>query len=167
MSTREGSTGDGPVPGRLRRIALLHLAPVMVFGLIALSGTAVAIDQARAPGAGSGTGFGVPYALGGTAGTLGSLAIVIAALLLRSRLTGTTVPASAGRAAVRVEDAARVFMVIASVAVVAVGYPLAPTGMDRGFVFVVNGILAVALALFALFTGDLRRAVRIPPPSAQ
>ena len=166
MSTQDGATAEGTVRGRLYRIALLHLVPTVVFGLVAWSGAAVTIDRAGIPDGDATTGFGVPYVLGGTAGAVGSAAIVIAALLLRRRPAVAGVRASACRAAVHVESAARVFMVIGAVAVVAVGYPLAPTGMDRGFVFVVNGILAVALALFALFTGDLRRTVRIPPPSA-
>lgn len=171
MRDRDSSTADGPpavverVRDRLGRTAVLHLAAAVVFALVAWSGAAVTVDQAR-DDARAVSGFGVPYLLGGVAGMIASLAIATAAALLRRKLTGGGLTASACRPAVRVEVAARVFLVLAATSVVAVGYPLAPTGMDRGFVLGVNAVLAGALALFALFTGDVGRAVRVPPPSA-
>jgi hypothetical protein len=48
------------------------------------------------------------------------------------------------------------------VVVVISGVLLAPGGMDRGFVIGVAVLLAVALALFALLSGDRPRTVARP-----
>ncbi|MFG1891355.1 hypothetical protein ACGFIR_26225 [Micromonospora sp. NPDC049051] len=50
-------------------------------------------------------------------------------------------------------------MALAAAVALVVGVAVAPAGSERGFVIGVDAALAGALALFALATGDVRRAV--------
>jgi peptidoglycan/LPS O-acetylase OafA/YrhL len=123
--------------GRSGRGARPHNALLVVaFGLLAYAGV-TALD-------GPSPGFGLSWSIVGGAGALGASAIMLAARR-RSR---------------RLEDAARLSMALAALAALAVGVGSAPSGVDRGFVIAVTGVLAAALALYALLAGDQRRAGR-------
>ncbi|MEV4657079.1 hypothetical protein [Micromonospora sp. NPDC049301] len=63
-------------------------------------------------------------------------------------------------AAPRLEGGGRLLMALAAVAALAVGVAAAPAGAERGFVVVVTGVLAAALAQDALVAGDVSRAAR-------
>jgi hypothetical protein len=158
---------------RLFRLALLHVLPSVVFGLVALTGL-------RAVLAG-GPALGVPWLIAGLGGTVGSVLLVLAAL--RAGHAGADPqtaarggPQTAGRAAaetverggtgpqatgwgITVVGGARLLMLGTAVVAALVGVALAPTGQDRGLVIGVSLGLGVALALFALLTTTARGTI--------
>ncbi|MBM0205311.1 hypothetical protein ACIA47_01700 [Micromonospora sp. NPDC051227] len=130
MATR---TPDGVGGSRARlRGGLLFVA----FGLLTYAGVSAVDAPTRA--------LGVSWSIIGMAGALGVPTIMFAAR----------------RRSPRLEDAARLLMAMAALAALAVGVALAPEGAERGFVVAVSGVLAAALALYALLAGDLRRTCR-------
>ncbi|MBM0277206.1 hypothetical protein [Micromonospora tarensis] len=106
---------------------------VVAFGVLAYAGVAALDGPTR--------GFALSWSIIGGAGALGASTIMLAARR-RSR---------------RLEDGARLLMVLAALAALAIGVGSAPAGVDRGFVIAVTGVLAAALALYALLAGELRR----------
>lgn len=125
---------------RLRRSVVLHGVAVVVFAMLALSGAATA-----APGL---YGLAVPSIVTGTAGAVG--AALIAVSVWRAQRGDA---AATGR-----QRTVRLAMAAAAVVAMIAGVVLAPSGIDRGFVITVAGVLAGALALFALLSGDRPRS---------
>ncbi|MFC4017747.1 hypothetical protein ACFOW4_07290 [Micromonospora sp. GCM10011542] len=82
--------------------------------------------------------------------------------MLAARRSGRagTAAAPTHRRALRLEGRARLLMALAALAALVVGVASAPAGAERGFVIAVTGVLAGALALYALVADDLRRAAR-------
>ncbi|MET8358550.1 hypothetical protein [Micromonospora sp. NPDC005171] len=130
MATRTPDGVEGP-RARLRG-GLLFAA----FGLLAYAGVTAVDAPTRA--------LGLSWSIIGAAGAFGVLTIMLAARRRTRRLA----------------DAARLLMAVAALAALAVGVGLAPEGAERGFVIAVTGVLAAALALYALLAGDLRRTTR-------
>jgi hypothetical protein len=86
--------------------------------------------------------FGLPWIIAGLAGALGTAAV----MRWSSR-------------------APRIAMLVAAVAVVAIGVAVAPAGMERSFTITVNTILAVLLALYALVLpgrSEVRGGAQVP-----
>jgi hypothetical protein len=135
-------------PGRwrLRRSVAMHGVAVVVWSMLALSGAGAAAQGLY--------GLAVPFIVAGVAGGVGAALIAVA------------VSGSDGDAVIKrslaTQRIARRAMAAAAVIVLLTGVVLAPRGMDRGFVIVVAALLAVALALFALFAGDRPRATGQP-----
>ncbi|MDG4810459.1 hypothetical protein O7634_27210 [Micromonospora sp. WMMD1120] len=130
MVTRTPDGGSG------RRTLLRGGLLVVAFGLLAYVG-GTTLD-------GPSPGFALTWAIVGVGGALGTSAVLLAARR-RSR---------------RLEDAARLLMGLAALVALMVGVASAPSGVDRGFVIAVTGVLAGALAFYAVLAGELRRAGR-------
>ncbi|MFG3706207.1 hypothetical protein ACGF7U_15950 [Micromonospora sp. NPDC047670] len=139
------TTEPSRLRGRLTRVILVHGLLAAAFALLAAVG---ATSTARGA-----VGFALPWLIVGGAGALGALLVVVVAWRLRDG----PAPAAPRRWPARWETSARLGMALAALAAATVGYVVAPTGSERGFVLGVNATLAGALALFALAAGDVRR----------
>ena len=122
-------------PGAVLRSVALHGAAVVVFGLLALSGAGAAAVGLW--------GLAVPFIVTGLAGATGAAVITMNVWRGQSEAPQRT---------------ARRAMAATAVVVLIAGLVLAPGGVDRGFVIAVAALLATALALFALLSGDRPRA---------
>ncbi|MEV0606866.1 hypothetical protein AB0I61_10905 [Polymorphospora rubra] len=143
---------------RLLRVAPPHLLAVVIFGLVAAAG-----GNGITAGV---TGIGLPWLIAGLGGVVGSLTILVTALLVsHPPASGAAVPTgSANSAAPAVPvTIARYLMLVAALAAAVAGIMSAPaaTHPDRPLVITVTVGLGVALALFALLAdGRIRRAGR-------
>ena len=135
---------------RLRAVVAKYLSASILFGLVAYQG--VRILRALGP---SPDGFALGWIVAGVGASLGSLGVAAAALLARGSVPGDR----RGLGALRLEGAARALVLIAAVGAEFVTVLWAPTGMDRGFVLLVNTVLAGSLAVFALMADGVGRAV--------
>ena len=139
---------------RLRYSAALHGFAVMVFAMLALTGTVIA-TQGR-------YGLALPMMVTGLTGAAGAAAITAQVWRAQASIgvrPGTGVPGAVPGSERREPPQCTIRLAMATAAVVALiaGVLLAPGGIDRGFVISVAALLAAALALFALLAGDRPR----------